>query len=122
MRWPRVALASALAVVGHLATFWVAARTAGVDTSSARLLPLALVVLVAMSIPANIAGWGPREGVAAWLFAAAGLGAAAGVTTAVVYGVMALVAALPGVVVLLTDRHRARRTVVPVRPKEPIHA
>jgi hypothetical protein len=110
VRWPRIALASVLAVVGHLATFWVAARTAGVDTSSTRLLPLALVVLVAMSIPANVAGWGPREGVAAWLFAAAGLGAAAGVTTAVVCGVMALVAALPGVVVLVADR---RRVVVP---------
>lgn len=108
VRWPRIALASVLAVGGHVATFWVAAHTAGVDTATARLLPLALLVLVAMSIPANVAGWGPREGVAAWLFAGAGLGAAAGVTTAVVYGVMALVAALPGVVVLVADRRRAR--------------
>ena len=49
-----------------------------------------------MGIPLNVAGWGPREGVAAWAFAAAGLGAAQGVSTAVVYGVMALVASLPG--------------------------
>jgi hypothetical protein len=69
------------------------------------------VVLLAAGLPTNVAGWGPREGVAAWVFAAAGLGGAAGVTTAVVYGVMALVATLPGVVVLLsgyqmTDRAR----------------
>ena len=51
------------------------------------LVPLALLVLLAMAVPANVAGWGPREGVAAWAFGAAGLGAAQGVATAVVYGV-----------------------------------
>ena len=54
-----------------------------------------------MAVPMNIAGWGPREGVAAWAFGAAGLGAAQGVATAVVYGVMVLVASLPGAVVLV---------------------
>jgi hypothetical protein len=37
----------------------------------------------------------------AWAFAAAGLGASLGLATAVVYGVMVLVASLPGAVVLL---------------------
>jgi hypothetical protein len=64
------------------------------------MLPLALLVLLAMGLPTNIAGWGPREGAAAGVFAVAGLGAAEGVATAVVYGVMALVATLPGAVVL----------------------
>jgi hypothetical protein len=45
-------------------------------------------------------GWGPREGVTAWAFGAAGLGAQRGVTTAVVYGVMVFVACLPGAAVL----------------------
>jgi hypothetical protein len=52
-----------------------------------------------MVVP-GIAGWGPREGAAAWVFATAGLGADQGVATAVVYGVMALVASLPGALVL----------------------
>jgi hypothetical protein len=64
------------------------------------MLPLALLVLLAMVLP-NIGGWGPREGITAWLFAAAGLGAAQGVTTAVVFGVMTFVATLPGAVVLV---------------------
>ena len=106
--WLGVVAASLLAVVGHVATFVVAARTAGVTAPVAVLLPLALLVLVAMGIPANVAGWGPREGVAAWVFGAAGLRAGAGVATAVVYGVMVLVASLPGVVVLLAGRSRAR--------------
>ena len=71
--WLGVVAASLLAVVGHVATFLVAARTAGVTAPVAVLLPLALLVLVAMGIPANVAGWGPREGVAAWVFGAAGL-------------------------------------------------
>ena len=38
-----------------------------------QLLPLALLVLLAAALP-NVGGWGPREGVTAWAFAAAGPG------------------------------------------------
>jgi len=101
--WPAVALASALVVAGHAVTFLIAARTAGVTAPPSQLLPLALVVLVGAALP-NIGGWGPREGVTAWAFGAAGLGASVGVATAVVYGVMVLVATLPGAAVLMV-RH-----------------
>lgn len=107
--WPGIVLASVLVVAGHTATFLIAARTAGATEPMVRLLPLALIVLVAMGIPANVGGWGPREGVAAWVFAAAGFGAADGVATAVVYGVMALAANLPGFVVLIAARRRRNR-------------
>ncbi|GAA5028273.1 hypothetical protein GCM10023258_23630 [Terrabacter aeriphilus] len=96
-----VLVASLLVVAGHVGTFVLAARTAGVTAPTGRLVPLALVALVAMGLPLNVAGWGPREGVAAWSFGVAGLGAGAGVTTAVVYGVMTLVAVLPGLVLLV---------------------
>jgi uncharacterized membrane protein YbhN (UPF0104 family) len=98
--WPAIALASALVVAGHAATFLIAARTAGVTAPASQLLPLALLVIQAAALP-NVGGWGPREGVTAWAFAAAGLGASLGVATAVVYGVMVLVSTLPGAVVLL---------------------
>jgi hypothetical protein len=93
--WLGIALASALVVSGHVVTFLIAARTAGTTAPLSRLLPLALLVLLAMVLP-SVGGWGPREGMTAWVFAAAGLGAAQGVATAVVYGVMVLVASLPG--------------------------
>src|SRR6478735_12287528 len=99
--WPGIVLASVLVVAGHTATFLIAARTAGSTASIGQLLPLAVLILLAMGIPLNIGGWGPREGVAAWVFAAAGLGADQGVAAAVVYGVMALVATLPGAAVLI---------------------
>lgn len=99
--WLGVVLASWVAVAGHVLTFLVAARVAGSDASVAQLLPLALLALLAMGVPMNVAGWGPREGMAAWAFGSAGLGATLGVTTAVVYGVMSFVACLPGAGVLL---------------------
>jgi uncharacterized membrane protein YbhN (UPF0104 family) len=98
--WPAIALASVLVVAGHAATFLIAARSAGVTAPLSQMLPLALLVLQAAALP-NVGGWGPREGVAAWAFAAAGLGPSLGVATAVVYGVMAFVASLPGAVVLV---------------------
>ena len=104
--WPGVVLASTVAVAFHLSTYLVAVRAVGVTTSPLTLLPLALLVLLAAGLPLNIAGWGPREGMAAWSFGAAGLGADQGVATAVAYGAMVLVANLPGAVVLVVASGR----------------
>lgn len=95
---PVVIIASLIVVLCHATTFVVAARAAGVTVSTKDLVPVALLVLAAMALPLSLAGWGPREGAAAWAFGAAGLTAAAGLTTAVVYGVLVLVASLPGAV------------------------
>ncbi len=106
--WPGVALASAVAVVGLAATYVLAARAVGATAPLATLVPLALLVLVVAAVPANLAGWGPREGAAGWAFAAAGLGADQGIATSVAFGVLVLVASLPGAVVLLTQGVGAR--------------
>jgi uncharacterized membrane protein YbhN (UPF0104 family) len=101
--WLGVVATSTIVLAGHLATFLLAARTAGATAPLTRLVPLTLLALLAMALPLNVAGWGPREGVAAWAFAAAGLTATQGVATAVTYGVLALVASLPGAVVLVVQ-------------------
>jgi len=106
--WPGVVLASTVAVACHLGTYFVAARAVGVTTSLWTLLPVALLVLLAAGLPFNVAGWGPREGMAAWSFGAAGLGASQGVATAVAYGAIVLVANLPGAVVLVVASGRRR--------------
>lgn len=93
--------ASFVVLAGHLATFLLAARVAGTTAPLSQLLPLTLLALIAMGLPINVAGWGPREGVAAWAFAAAGLTAAQGVSTAVTYGVLVFASTLPGAVILL---------------------
>lgn len=103
--WPAIALASALVVAGHAVTFLIAANAAGAHAPLSTLIPLTLIVLAGAALP-NVGGWGPREGVTAWAFGAAGLGASVGVATAVVYGVMVLVAGLPGAAVLVAGRVR----------------
>lgn len=108
----RVVLASALAAAGHVVVFVVAARSAGVDVPLAGLTALALVVLLASALPLSLAGWGPREGAAAWIFGAAGLGAATGLSVAVVFGVASLIATLPGVATLSPERSKASKEVV----------
>jgi uncharacterized membrane protein YbhN (UPF0104 family) len=107
--WPQVTLASLLVVAGHTAVFVVAARVAGVTAPLGELIALLMVVQIAGGIPLSVAGWGPREGVAAWAFAAAGLGAANGVTVATLYAVLMLIAVSPGAGLLMRDAVRRRR-------------
>jgi hypothetical protein len=101
--WPKLTLASVLVVAGHTATFVIAARVAGSTAPLGELIALLMVVQTAMAVPLNIGGWGPREGAAAWAFAAAGLHAAAGVTVTTLFAVLALAAVAPGAGLLLRD-------------------
>jgi uncharacterized membrane protein YbhN (UPF0104 family) len=114
--WPAIVLTSALVVAGHAITFMIAARTAGATASLHVMLPLALIAMTGMVLP-SAGGWGPREGVTAWAFGAAGLGAQRGVTTAVVYGVMVFVACLPGAAVLVVAWFRRIRLPQPSQPQ-----
>ena len=111
--WPALLLLSVVALAGYLTLFVVAARAAGSTAALRELLPLLVLGLLAMALPLNVGGWGPREGVTAVAFGTVGLGAAQGLTTAVVYGVLSLIACLPGAVVLVLSATRAgtaRRT------------
>lgn len=110
----RVVAASVVVVSCHVAIFAIATRAVGASVPPMQMLTLAFVVLLAASIPVNIGGWGPREGVAGWAFAMAGLGASTGVSAATLYGVLAIISAALGAVVarlayLITGRnHRDR--------------
>lgn len=109
---PAVVALSLTALAGYLALFVVAARAAGATAPVGELLPLLVLSLLAMVLPLNVGGWGPREAVGAVAFSAAGLGAAQGLTAAVVYGVLGMIACLPGLGVVLLAR-APRRAVVP---------
>ncbi|MGR6967702.1 lysylphosphatidylglycerol synthase transmembrane domain-containing protein [Geodermatophilus sp. URMC 61] len=116
--WPGVVLLSVAALAGYLTLFVVAARAAGSRAALGELLPLLVLALLAMALPVSLGGWGPREAVAAGAFAAGGLGAAQGLTAALVYGVLSLVACLPGGAVLLLWRP-GRRSQLPDRDQRP---
>lgn len=111
--WPVLAMLSAAALASNLILFLVAARISGATAPAAQLLPLLMLAQLAMGLPINVGGWGPREGVAALAFGAAGLTAAQGVTTAVVYGALTFVASLPGAAVLLARRARRAPAAAP---------
>jgi uncharacterized membrane protein YbhN (UPF0104 family) len=118
--WPQLMLASVLVVAGHTATFVIAARVAGCTAPLGELVALLLVIQTAVVVPLSIGGWGPREGVAAWAFAAAGLGAATGVTIATLYAVLMLAAVAPGAGLLLGDAvRRGRRPGHPDESRRP---
>jgi len=115
---PRVAVTVVVASLGvaacHAAVLLAAMAATGVDLPAAQMVALALAVLLGSTIPISIAGWGPREGAAAWAFVAVGLPASDGLAVSVAYGVAALVATLPGALALLLTR------VVPTRTEAPV--
>lgn len=110
-----VVLASSLAgFAALLGTFALAADVVGVAAPAAQLVPLCTVGLLAMAVPINVGGWGPRELTLAAAFAAGGFGAPAGLAVSVLYGVLTLLGALPGALLLAMDiLRRARRSRVP---------
>ena len=101
--------ASVVVVAAHAATFVVAGLAAGVHAGVAELALVALIVLGG----AATASRGPHppmlSGIAAAAFALAGLGAAAGVAVSTAFGVLTVVAVVPGAIALLADRFRSPR-------------
>ncbi len=101
-----LSLASVLALVGIYAA---CVQAVGIPARPSQLLFIAPVLLVVTSLPVSVGGWGVREAASAALFEMTGLDPAAGVAVSAAFGAVNLVAAMPGVVVLL------RR--VPATPK-----
>ena len=95
-----ITVLSALSTTGHLLVFLAAAAAVGVHLSPTSLVVVGALVLLGASIPLNVAGWGPREGMAAWAFTAFGSTATVGLTVAVAYGVISTIATLPGLAML----------------------
>ncbi len=100
----RVALASAIVVACHVACFAIATKAVGASVPAPRMLAIALIVLLAASIPLNVGGWGPREGMAGWAFALAGFGASAGIAASTLFGVLSIISVAPGALVMMIHR------------------
>lgn len=98
--WPLQLLSSVLIVLSYLLVFAAGARGIGIDLALGQLMLLALPVLLAMLIPVTVAGWGLREGAAGAIWLLAGLPPEQGVAASLAYGLLVLIASLPGAVVL----------------------
>ncbi|SES31831.1 conserved hypothetical protein [Vreelandella subterranea] len=105
--WPLQLLSSLTIVLSYGLVMVCAARAIGVELPVSSLLALAPVVLLAMLVPLSVAGWGVREGAAAGVWMWVGLPVAQGVAVSLAYGVVVLLASLPGLWVAIGRRHAA---------------
>lgn len=79
-----------------LAAFAYSALSVGVALPFAAIIALVPLVLLTMLVPITISGWGLREGAAAALLPVAGIAASDALAASVVFGLLGLVAVLPG--------------------------
>lgn len=83
----------------NLAAFAFCAQALSVDLPVIAVATLVPVILFAMVLPLSVGGWGLREGAAAVLFPVAGLAASEGLATSVAFGLVFLLASVPGLCV-----------------------
>lgn len=88
----------------NLAAFAFCARAVGHGLSPVAVAAFVPLILLTMLVPLTVNGWGLREGAAAVLFPLAGSTSSGGLATSVAFGLMILVAALPGSAALLSRR------------------
>lgn len=93
-----------------LAAFAFCALAVGLSLSFAAIVTLVPLMLMTMLIPVTISGWGLREGAAVALLPLAGASASASLAASVTFGLVGLVAVLPGVVVVWMSSRERRNT------------
>jgi uncharacterized membrane protein YbhN (UPF0104 family) len=103
--WDRGALAvqlalSLVAVALLLALYACAGRAVGVALDAATVMRGVPLLLAATTVPWAFAGWGVREAAAAALWRSMGQEPSAGVAVSIAFGLLSLLAAAPGLVVL----------------------
>lgn len=97
----RLFLSSALIVVSYIVVFWCSVRALGIPLGAWEALILLPPALLAMLLPITPAGWGLREAASAAIWGAAGLAMTDGVAGSILYGVVILIGALPGLPFLM---------------------
>jgi len=101
---------SMVAVACLLAAFWCCTAAIGAALSVGAVVTLVPLVLLSMLLPVSIGGWGVRETAAVALLPVAGITGAQALASSIAFGVVALVATLPGLAALWTARHAADPT------------
>lgn len=92
---------TALLLTGLLAVFYCGAHAVGASLSVFHLLVLVPAVILSMSIPISMGGWGLREATAVALWTMAGLPGEEALAASIAYGLLNLLGSLPGALVLL---------------------
>jgi uncharacterized membrane protein YbhN (UPF0104 family) len=104
--WPRQVGLSIAIVACNLASFGFCAMATGTELPFVAVVTILPLILTSMMIPLSVGGWGLREGAAAAIWPVIGAQPEAGIAASIVFGLVILVASLPGVWVLLSQRRR----------------
>ena len=98
-------------VVGHLnvsLSCYILALALEVEVTLLDCVVLIPPVLLVMSVPISIGGWGVREGAMVWMFALVGVEQDAALALSLFFGVVALAISMPGGIVWMMMRGDAR--------------
>ena len=98
-----------LSIITHLLSmtaFFMIGRGVGLDFSLQVYLVLVPPVILLTILPISLAGWGVREGAMVGFFLLVGADKSRVLTFSILYGLVALVASLPGLVVYLTQKNK----------------
>jgi uncharacterized protein (TIRG00374 family) len=99
----------ALSILTHLLSmtaFFMIGRGVGLDFSLQVYLVLVPPVILLTILPISLAGWGVREGAMVGFFLLVGADKSRVLTFSILYGLVALVASLPGLVVYVTQKNK----------------
>jgi len=110
--WPTLAAASLALTLSFVLGFVFSSLAVGASPSVLSVLAMALIVLT-LSIPISVGGWGLRELSALALLGAAGLGADTAVAVGATYGLSAFLGALPVALGALWVQHQGHRQATP---------
>lgn len=105
--WWRQAALSLAVVGGYVGAFAICGAALGAPIPPIGWLTVIPMVLLAMIVPISVGGWGLREGAAVALFPLVGLDASKALAVAILYGLVNLAGASPGLVLLLRRRAAA---------------
>lgn len=95
---------SAIVHFNGIITYALLGLALGVQVNWGTFLLVVPVVFLIALIPISFAGWGLREAGAIWLFGIVGISSTSALAMSVSFGLLLVIAGLPGVVILLTRR------------------
>ena len=99
--WVVQAAYSVVIVASYIAMFLLASAAVGAPMPMLAAVTAIPLCLLTMLIPATIAGWGAREAAAAALWPLFGYTASDGIAASILYGILALAGAAPGIAFIL---------------------
>ncbi len=98
-----------LSIITHLcamSAFYVLGRATGLDFPLQVYLVLVPPVILLTLVPISLAGWGVREGAMVGFFLMIGADKSRVLTFSILFGLTAMVASLPGLMVYLTQKNK----------------